>query len=217
MKKSSLEFLHLLKSNNNREWFNENKFLYEDAKADFEHLIDILIPMIQALDPRIVNLTVKQTTFRIYRDVRFSKDKSPYKPNFGSYIAPEGRKSIYCGYYIHMEPGNYMLAGGAYHPQTEQLKKIRSEIYYNLEEFKSIINNPGFKKTFGKIEGDKLKRPPKDFPADFEGVEYLKYKDLTVFHPITEEQILSEDFLHYAIKIFKKMKPLNDFLNRALD
>lgn len=217
MKKTSYNFLVALMNNNNRDWFNEHKKEYEDAKLDFEHLIDALIPPIQNLDPRITNLTAKQTTFRIYRDVRFSKDKTPYKANFGSYIAPEGRKSIYSGYYLHIEPGNLMLAGGAYHPQSEHLKKIRSEIYYNLNEYKSIIDNPAFKKTFGQIEGDKLKRPPKDFPADFEGVEYLKHKDFTVFHLFNEKELLSEDFTEYAMRIFKKMKPLNDFLNRALD
>jgi uncharacterized protein (TIGR02453 family) len=217
MKESTLQFLHSLKENNNRDWFINNKLLYEDARLDFEQLIEALIPAIQGFDQRITYLTAKQTTFRIYRDIRFSKDKSPYKTYFGSYIAPEGRKSIYCGYYLHIEPGNSMLAGGAYHPQGEQLKKIRSEIYFNLSEYLSIINSPEFKETFGKIEGDQLKRPPKDFPADFEGIEYLKYKDFTIFHSISEEQLLSDNFPKYALNIFKKMKPLNDFLNRALD
>ncbi len=217
MKKSTIEFLHLIKENNNREWFNEHKVLYEEAKLDFEHLVDALIPLIQGFEPRISNLTAKQTTFRIYRDIRFSKDKTPYKDHFGAYIAPDGRKSSFCGYYLHIEPGKSMLGGGAYHPQGEQLKKIRSEIFYNLEEFKSIIHSPVFKKTFGQIEGEQLKRPPKDFPADFEGIEYLKFKDFTVFYPFEEEALVSDNFVAFALDIFKKMKPLNDFLNQALD
>ncbi len=106
MKKSTIEFLHLLKDNNNRDWFQENKMLYEDAKLDFEQLVDSLMPVIQSFDQRTVNLTAKQTTFRIYRDIRFSKDKTPYKTYFGAYIAPDGRKSAYCGYYLHVEPQN---------------------------------------------------------------------------------------------------------------
>jgi uncharacterized protein (TIGR02453 family) len=217
MKVSTLQFLHLLRKNNNREWFNQNKSLYEDAKRDFEHLVDTLIALIQGFDPRIVNLTTKQTTFRIYRDIRFSKDKTPYKQHFGSYIAPGGRKSIYCGYYLHFGIGESMLAGGAYQPQGEYLKKIRSEIYYNLAEFKSIISSDDFKNTFGQLEGDQLKRPPKDFPADFDGIDLLKYKDYTVFHKFEEEKLLNDDFVTYAVDVFKKMKPLNDFMNRALD
>jgi len=217
MKKSTLQFLHLLKENNNREWFNQNKSLYEDAKHDFEQLVDTLIPLIQEFDPRIGTITAKQTTFRIYRDIRFSKDKTPYKEHFGSYMSPGGRKSIYCGYYLHFGIGESMLAGGAYRPQGDHLKKIRSEIYYNLDEFMSIIKNGSFKMTFGQIEGEKLKRPPKDFPADFEGIDLLKYKDYTVFHKLEEEKLLNDDFVTYAIDVFKKMKPLNDFLNRALD
>lgn len=217
MKKTTIEFLHLLKENNNREWFQKNKTLYEEAKLDFEQLIDTLIPQIQAFDPRIVNLTAKQTTFRIYRDIRFSKDKSPYKINFGSYMAPGGRKSIYSGYYLHIGHGDSMLAGGAYRPQPEQLKKIRSEIFYNIKEFKSIINSQDFIKTFGQIQGDQLTRPPKDFPADFEGIDFLKYKDFTVMHQFDEDKLLQDDFVPYAIDVFKKMWPLNEFLNRALD
>ena len=217
MKKSTLQFLHLLKENNNRDWFNENKSLYEDAKLDFEHLVDTLIPLIQNIDPRIVNLTSKQTTFRIYRDIRFSKDKTPYKPYFGSYIAPGGRKSIYCGYYLHIGPGESMLAGGAYHPQGLQLKKLRSEIYYNLNEYESIINNHEFRKTFGQVEGDQLKRPPKDFPADFPDIDLLKFKSYTVMHAVDSKVVLNADFEDHVIRTFRELYPLNRFLNRALE
>jgi len=217
MKRTTIDFLYILKENNNREWFQENKNLYEDARTDFVQFAESLIPVIQSFEPRITNLAVKETMFRIYRDVRFSKDKTPYKTYFGSYIAPGGRKSIYCGYYMHIEPGNCFLAGGAYRPQSEYLKNIRSEIYYNLKEFEEILNDATFKKTFGQIVGEKLKRPPKGFPAEFEGVELLKFKDFTIFHQLDELQLLSKDFGNYAVNIFKKMKPLNDFINRALD
>jgi len=217
MKRTIIDFLYILKENNNREWFQANKNLYEEARSDYEQFAESLIPVIQSFEPRITNLTVKETMFRIYRDVRFSKDKTPYKTYFGSYIAPGGRKSIYCGYYMHIEPGNCFLAGGAYRPQSEYLKNIRSEIYYNLKGFEEILNDATFKKTFGQIVGEKLKRPPKGFPAEFGGVELLKFKDFTIFHQLDELQLLSKDFGNYAVNIFKKMKPLNDFINRALD
>ena len=190
MKRTTIDFLYILKENNNREWFQANKNLYEEARSDFEYFAESLIPVVQSFEPRITNLAVKETMFRIYRDVRFSKDKTPYKTYFGSYIAPGGRKSIYCGYYMHIEPGNCFLAGGAYSPQSEYLKNIRSEIYYNLKEFEEILNDAIFKKTFGQIVGEKLKRPPKGFPAEFEGVELLKFKDFTIFHQLDEKQLL---------------------------
>jgi len=216
MEKSTLKFLYDLSENNNRDWFQANKNLYEDARRDVEQFVEFLIPALHTFDPLISNITAKQCMFRIYRDVRFSKDKTPYKPYFGAYIAPEGRKSVLCGYYLHLEPGNCLLAGGAYHPAAEYLKNIRSGIYYNLTEFKDLLNQPDFTDTFGELVGDRLKRPPKGFPADFEGIDYLKMKDFTIFHRLNEQQIFSTDFAAYVLKVFKKMKPLNDFLNRAL-
>ncbi len=216
MRETTLKFLYDLRKNNNRDWFGFHKNRYEDARTDVEHFVDFLIPAIHEFDPRISQLTAKQCMFRIYRDIRFSKDKTPYKTYFGAYIAPGGRKSVLCGYYLHLEPGNCLLAGGAYHPSGEYLKNIRSEIYYHLEEFEAILNKKEFKKTFGKITGDSLKRPPKGFPADFEGIDYLKMKDFTIFHHIDEQQLSSPDFAGYVLQVFKEMKPLNDFFNRAL-
>jgi len=217
MKATTLQFLHSLSKNNNRDWFHTHKEKYEEARLDVEQLVEFLIPAIRDFDPRIANLTAKQCMFRIYRDIRFSKDKTPYKTYFGSYMAPGGRKSPLCGYYLHLEPGNYLLAGGSYHPAGEYLKLIRSEIYYHLDEFLQIIEEPDFKDTFGELVGDRLKRPPKGFPADFPGIEYLKMKDFTIFYRLEEQQILSPGFAAYLLEIFGKMKPLNDFFNRALE
>ena len=217
MKATTLQFLHNLNKNNNRDWFHTHKEKYEEARRDVEQLVEFLIPAIRDFDPRIGNLTAKQCIFRIYRDNRFSEDKTPYKTYFGTYIAPGGRKSPLCGYYLHLEPGNYLLAGGSYHPAGEYLKQIRSEIYYHLDEFLQIIEEPDFKDTFGELVGDRLKRPPKGFPADFPGIEYLKMKDFTIFYRLEEQQILSPGFAAYLLEIFGKMKPLNDFFNRALE
>ncbi|NQU33899.1 MAG: DUF2461 domain-containing protein [Bacteroidetes bacterium] len=211
-----LEFLSDLKENNNRDWFNDHKEYYDEARNEFVQLVESLIPSLAINNPLMANLEIKDSIFRIYRDVRFSKDKSPYKTQMGAYLAPGGRKSIYAGHYIHVEPDNSFLAGGSYCPPGDKLKKIRSEILYNTDEFKSIINTSDFKNLFGDISGSKLKRPPVGFPKDFEDIELLKFKDYTIFNPITNQEIDNPGFLKNAISIFEKMNPFNDFLNRAI-
>jgi uncharacterized protein (TIGR02453 family) len=212
-----LDFLKELKENNNREWFNDNRQKYEAAKAEFEGLINKLIPLIRGFDPSIGTLTAKQCVFRIYRDVRFSKDKSPYKTNMGGFMSKGGRKGIYSGYYVHIEPGKSFLGGGIYMPQSDVLKKVRQEIFYNIEEYRKIINDPSFKKTFTQMEGEKLKRPPKDFPPDFPDIDLLKYKSYVVLHEVKDTDVSGNNFAGHIIDVFKTMYPLNKFLNKALD
>lgn len=212
-----IQFLSRLKENNNREWFNENKNEFEKAKNEFEIFVNSLIKEISLFENNLSGLEAKKTIFRIYRDVRFSKDKTPYKKSFGSYIAPGGRKSIFAGYYLHIEPGGSFLAGGMHSPSSENLAKIRQEILYNIDEYKSIINNKDFKINFENIRGEKLKRPPKGFPGDFPDIELLKHKEYIVIHNLNDDLIVNDNFLDYSRKIFENMKPLNDFLNRALD
>lgn len=214
--KTVLEFLKGLKENNTREWFEENRKGYENAKADFEKMLNGLIPEIYSFDPEIGILSARDCVFRIYRDVRFSKDKSPYKTNMGGYICKGGRKGMYAGYYVHIEPGSSMLAGGLYMPPPEVLKKARQEVYYHSEEFKGILNDKVFKKTFRVMEEDKLSRPPKDFPADFVDIDLLKYRSYTVMHPMSDETLLSKNVQDYVVKVFKVMQPFNGFLNRGL-
>lgn len=214
--KPILDFLTKLKVNNNRDWFNENKKLYEEAKSDFESLVNRLIPAIFDFDPTIGSIAAKQCIFRIFRDVRFSKDKSPYKTNMGGFIARGGRKGGFAGYYLHIDPEQSFIAGGMHMPDPENLKKVRQEILYNIDDFKSIINKPSFKKTFGKIEGEQLKRPPKDFPADFPDIDLLKFKSYTVMHSVDQNTLLKDDVEKYIIKIFKEMYGLNQFLNKAV-
>jgi len=215
--KNVLDFLKELKDNNDREWFNNNRKKYDAAKTEFEALINKLIPMIYDFDPEIGTLTAKQCVFRIFRDVRFSKDKSPYKTNMGGFMSKGGRKGQYSGYYVHVEPGKSFLGGGLYMPQSDALKKIRQEIFYNVDEYKKIISNSSFKKTFTQMEGEKLKRPPKDFPPDFPDIDLLKYKSYVVLHEVKDNVILGKNFEDYIIDVFKTMHPLNRFLNKALD
>ncbi len=211
------DFLKELEQNNNREWFTENKARYQQANGAFKLFVAKLIAGISEFDDEIKGLEPKHCIFRIYRDVRFSKDKSPYKVNFGAYLVKGGRRSGNSGYYLHLQNGESFIAGGVHMPPSPELKKIRKEIYYNVEEFKQIINEPKVKKYFKEISGDKLIRPPKDFPADFPDIELLKYKSYSFFENLSQEQCLQADFFDFLIERFKLMKPLVKFMNRALE
>jgi len=209
-----VEFLSSLRENNNRDWFNEHKKEYKDAKASFDEFVNRLIPGLREFDSSIDMITAKDCTFRIYRDIRFSKDKSPYKTNMGAYIARGGRKSQFAGYYLHVEPGQSFLAGGMYMPPSDTLKKIRQEIYENIEEFKEIINKGSFVKTFGNfMSHDKLKNPPKGFDKDWPDIDLLKYKSYAVMHNVDDEMLFSPGFLEYSLTIYRELYPLNRFFN----
>lgn len=215
LQKHIFDFLRDLKTNNNRDWFEANRPRYQEARKDFERYLKNLIPQIAAFDKTVANLTAKQAMFRIFRDVRFSKDKTPYKPNFGAALMKGGRKSYFAGYYLHIEAGNSFLGGGMYMPESPVLKAVREEIYYNPAKFKSLISSPEFKKLFTELYGEKLKTAPKGYDKDFEYIDLLRYKSYTMVHNVDDETITSKDFTHYALEIFKAMVPVNHFLNEA--
>jgi uncharacterized protein (TIGR02453 family) len=218
MKKSVLEFLSQLEKNNNREWFHANKNQYEEAKEEVEFTVNSIIPVIAKFDDTVKFVEAKDCMFRIFRDVRFSKDKSPYKINIGAWISRAGRKSPGPGYYIHLQPGGSFLAAGVYMPEPDQLKKIRKEIYYNVNEFTSILNEKKLNKYCkGLSEMDKAKMAPKDFPKDFPEIDLLKHRHYTVSYPVRDEMIESEHFIELAGIVFRAMHPLNVFLGRALE
>jgi uncharacterized protein (TIGR02453 family) len=218
--KATLQFLKDLKKNNERGWFMDNKARFEEAKSDFEEFTNTLISQISRFDEGIGHLQAKDCIFRIYRDTRFSKDKSPYKTNFGAHITSAKSKSeihTRAGYYIHLAPGDSMLAGGAYLPPTPWLKNIRSEINHHGKEFKKIITSATFKKYFTEIEGAKLVKAPKEFPKDHPDIELLKYKSYLAVHKPDDKTVLSKDFVKYSADVFKALKPFGDFLNRSQD
>ena len=213
LQKSTLDFLRKLKKNNNREWFAKNKSLYEDAKNDFEVFVFELINDIAEFDDSVSGLEPKDCIFRIYKDVRFSKDKTPYKTGMGASIGKGGRKSSSPGYYFHIEPGDCFLAGGKYNPQPEELLAIRRKILFDTKGFEKIIKNKDFVKTFGKLWDEKLKTVPRGFPKDHPSTEYLKYKSFLVMHKVKDEKILSKNMVDYSVKVLKQIKPLNDFMS----
>lgn len=217
MDKLVLDFLQKLKANNNREWFAENKTNYEKARQQVLDFLDHLIPEMVKIDESYAGLDASDCLFRIYRDVRFSKDKSPYKTNFGAYLVPGGKKSNRAGVYLQIAPGDSFLAGGAYAPPSDLLKKIRSEVFYNISEFKKIIKSKDFVKNFGEINGSKLHKPPPGFPSGFADIELLKFKDYIVFSRIDDEKITTPGLAKHLLCLIKILKPFDDFLNRAID
>lgn len=215
IEKSTLNFLKALKKNNNRDWFAKNKHRYEDARKNFEVFTDELIHRISDFDPTLMGLQAKDCMFRIYKDIRFSKDKTPYKTNMGAAINEGGRKMPIPGYYFHAEPGGCFLAGGLYMPSADKLLAVRKAIAETKGEFRKIINQKEFKKSWHLWE-DKLKTAPKGFPKDHPEVELLKFKSLIAVHEISDELVLSAKAIDYSVKAFKSLKPMIDFLNEAV-
>ncbi len=210
------DFLTDLKSNNNREWFQDNKEYFLTTKNIFEQFIDLLIPKLMEIDDSIGNIRAKDCIYRIYRDVRFSKDKSPYKNHFGALIGINGRKSKKAAYYIHIEPDASFVGGGIYKPEPHVLKLLRTEIYYHPEEFKSIIQNKDFKAYFSEIFGEKLKLAPKGFPRDFADIDLLKYKSYAVVNKVDNEFFFRNNLIGEVMKVLKIQSDFNRFLNNAL-
>lgn len=214
--KEILSFLNGLQKNNTREWMEANKSKYLNSKQQFEEIISSLIDNISSFDPHIIGTEPKKCIFRLHRDVRFSKDKRPYKENMGGFINKEGRKGMDGGYYIHIQPGQSMLAGGIYMPPPDILKKIRQEIDYNPDGLIKFMNSSDYKEYFGSFEGDKLKKAPKGYSPDHPNIELLKLKYYIIVHRIEDAELLKVDFLDNATQIFKAMLPLNNYLRTAL-
>jgi len=216
--KETFHFLRELKSNNNKEWFDQHRPEYTRLRTAFEHFINGLILEISKFDKEAAQTTAKASIFRINRDIRFSNNKLPYKTNFGAFMANGGRKGINAGYYIHVEPGGCFLAGGIYMPSGPMLKAIRKEVYENIDEFKEILKAPEFMKHFGgKLDGDKLKSAPAGFPKDFPDLDYLKYKSYIVYKDEPDNLYQKPDFAEEVKAVFRAMAPFNRFLNHAVE
>ena len=216
---ATLDFLKALQNNNNKPWFDENRKLYEAAKENIQDLTGKLIPAIAEFDDAIGSLQIKDCTFRINRDVRFSKNKTPYKTNMAAYFSRGGKKANVAGYYFNCEPGKSYAAGGFYSPMPVELGKIRQEIDYNFDEWKKMIDSKEFKRYFPEgIDGiESLIRPPKGYTEDNLAITYLKMKHFIVSKPLTDTEIQSKTLVKDIAKVFETMKPLVDFLNRSIE
>lgn len=211
-----LHFLQTLKNNNDKIWFDQNRQWYLQVRTKFEKIVEELIKHISNFDVNILDLKASATIFRINRDLRFSKDKSPYKTNFGAYIAKGGKNSPWAGYYLHYESDEIFLAGGIYKPENEILSAVRWHIYENIDRFLAIIGSDDFKKFFKEIDGQKQIKLPKDFDKNFPHKELLKFKDYNIVYYLNFEEIIRDDFVAYCAEIFRKMYEFNSFINEAI-
>jgi uncharacterized protein (TIGR02453 family) len=211
-----LSFLKDLQKDNSREWFDANRNRYLEAKSAFELYVSLVMAEIQKFDKEAVNTLPKDCIFRIFRDIRFSPDKTPYKTNVGAYVAKNGRKSPLAGYYLHIEPGASLLAGGIYMPEPEVLRAIRTEIYQNTEEFREIINYPDFRKHFGEIEGPRLATAPKGFPKTFQHIGLLQFKYYSIAKYESDSIVKNPNYIGEIREVFQAMLPFNRFLNYAV-
>lgn len=218
---STISFLKSLKKNNHKPWFDNNRDKYLIAKNNFEEFITELLHKMTLYDNDMKELTVKDCCFRINRDIRFSKNKTPYKISLSASINKGGKKSIYAGYYLHVQPeGKSFAGGGLWNPEAAELKKIRQEIDYCLPEFKKIIHATAFKKNYGELERDEnhmLKKVPKGYDKDNAAADFLKMKSFVATRNMSEEVVLSTGFSDEIIRSFKALQPLVHFLNRAFE
>lgn len=212
-----LNFLSELKENNNKEWFDQNRNRYEASRKKILFLTELIIQEINRFDPEIGMQEPKNCVFRIFRDVRFATDKTPYKTNMGSYIARGGRKSISAGYYLHIEPGASFVGGGCYCPPPDALKAIRTELFDHPGDFKQLISDDSFHKLYPKLYEDKLKTAPKGFPKDFPDMDLLKYKSYAFGSDLSDQLVKSDDFVARIVAALHELYPVNRFLNIALD
>ena len=211
-------FLKALKKNNNRDWFNDHKSEYENAKDNVLGFIQELVVAFSTFDSSLRGLEAKDCLFRIYRDTRFSKDKTPYKTNLGASINAGGKKSMGPGYYVHLEPGGSFIAGGIWMPPADEVKKIRQEIDYNGKDLKKVLTKPSFKKAFGGLSREHaLKTAPKGYPKDHPDIELLKLNSFIVWKNVSDKDILEPKSIKTLTTLGKEMKPLMDFLKTALD
>ncbi|MBP7109843.1 MAG: DUF2461 domain-containing protein, partial [Chitinophagaceae bacterium] len=214
------KFLKDLKKNNNKPWFDKNRKVYEAAKADFISFIQAVIDQHGKKDASIKNLLAKDCLFRINRDVRFAKDKSPYKTNMGASINKGGRKAENsAGYYFHLEPGGVFTGGGIWMPMPDELKKVRQEIDYNFTDFKKIIAAKKFKTVYGELSSNpeyKLSRVPKGYDPENPAAEFLKLKSYIAMIKISDADLTSKELVKKTVAAFEALQPLIEFINEAL-
>jgi len=218
---ATIKFLKDLKKNNTKEWFDANRKVYEAAKNDFTEMIQKVIDGFGKKDATISPLKAKDCMFRINRDIRFSKDKSPYKTNMGASINKAGRKAWNtAGYYFHLEPGNSFVGGGLYMPEPEILKKVRQEVDYNFNDFKKLISNKKFAGTYKDLDQSsemKLSRPPKGYEADNPAIEYIKLKSFIAMTQIIDAELTDKNLVKKITDAFEALQPVINFINEAVE
>ena len=218
--KEAIQFIDDLKANNNTEWMHANKKRYENYKKDYHLFIASVLEEMKPLDKSLDLLEIKNCTFRINRDIRFSKDKQPYKTNIALWLSTNKNRKNSPGYYIHFEKESSFIAGGVWCPEANELKSIRKEIAFFHDDLEAIVSNPTFKKEFVAItreESNLLKKAPKGYEPNHPAIEFLKLKSYTCSQKIDDKLFLDKDFSKKIAQKLIALKPLNEFLNRALE
>lgn len=211
---SSFEFLRLLKNNNERNWFNDHKMAYQKQLGYIESFAQQLLDLMNTHDV-IETASGKKSLYRIYRDTRFSNDKTPYKTHWSGSFKRAGKQRR-GGYYFHIEPGNSFVAGGFFGPSPQDLKLIREQISFDAAPLRDILSVESFASFFGALKGEQLKTTPKGFDADHQDIDLLRYKQFLLIHQFTDEEVLSTDFLGYCNQGFKNMRPFFDYMSEIL-
>ncbi len=214
IQKQSLDFLKVLAKNNNRDWFNENKNKFVDAQASLITFADALIAEMNKQD-RIETESGKKALFRIYKDVRFSKDKTPYNTHWSG-ILKRATKQLRGSYYFNIQPGNSRVMIGFWGPNADDMKRIRNEFEFNHEAFETILNNKTFKKTFGEMRGEQLTSAPRGYDKNHEAIKLLRYKQFLLRHDFTDEEVLSSNFVTKVCQVYQCARPFLDFMSDAL-
>lgn len=214
---STYKFLRQIAAHNDREWFHAHQPEYKAARSQFEDYVQQLILRIASFDPTVAYQTPKSCIYRFARDTRFSEDKSPYKRHFGAFICSHGRKSYRGGYYLHLEPGNSLIAGGSWCPPAPQLKLVRQRIVDEIDAFRAIVEDERFHELFPIVGEDLLKTLPKGFPKEFPYPQYLRPRLYTVWSPIPDTLVSESDSLDRLEEMFHIMSHFNNFLNEVFD
>ncbi|WP_443936704.1 DUF2461 domain-containing protein [Pedobacter sp. MW01-1-1] len=217
LQKQTLQFIQSVADHNNREWFSEHKSDYEEAKSDVLTLVAAIIPELAKIDPMIpADADPKKSLLRIYRDVRFSKNKDPYKTNYGIWFSPK-KGGNEPGYYLHIQPGKSFVAGGYWMPDAPHVKLIRQEIDYNIDEFKAIINDKNFKDNFALGTSNSLKNAPKGYDPNDPNIEFLKLKSFEATMNIADEEFFKPSLVNKLISSYTAVQPLVAFLRKAIE
>ena len=218
---TTIRFLKDLKKNNNKPWFDANRKSYDAAKNDFEQFVSAILQKFSDKDDDIRPLKPKECMFRINRDIRFAKDKTPYKTNMGASFSKGGKKSVFAGYYFHCEPGGKSFTGGGiWMPMPEDVKKVRQEIDYCFDEFQKITGSKKFAGVYGDLNRDEevsLVNLPKGYEKDNPAAPYIKLKSWIATKTLPDTDLTNESLTTGVIKSFEALQPLIGFINRALE
>ncbi len=215
---STFDFLNALKENNNREWFHDNKETHDRTRLNFIEFAQLILNGLSEMDKQVpADMPVAKCVFRIYRDIRFSKDKTPYKGYLSAAYSSKGRSTDLPGYYIHIQPGKSFITAGLWHPDKEKLAAIRQEIDYNSEKFHAIVNQAPFRNSVVLDQEDKLKKAPSGYSIDHPDIEFLRLKSFTASRFLEDRDLLSNNADEIILETFSTLQPFQEFLYEAID